>query len=147
MTARPASVGDAGRNEETTQLVQCIDGYIEQFEPEVQTLLRTLRETIRRRAPAAAERISYRMPTFTMNGNLVHFAAYERHIGFYPTPSAIAAFEDELVEVEHAKGSIRFPLDKPLPLELIERIVDFRVAENARRVPRRQREGGMSPRS
>lgn len=135
---------DAVRNAATPQPVQSMDAYIEQFAPDVQILLRTLREAIRRRAPAAVERISYRMPTFAMNGNLVHFAAYERHIGFYPTPSAIAAFEDELVEYEHAKGSIRFPLDRPLPLELIERIVDFRVTENARRVPQQQRKGGMA---
>ncbi len=145
MTARPQSRGDDGEKGQMGQsVVQSMDAYIEQFAPEVQSLLRALREAIRRRAPEAVECISYRMPTFTMNGNLVHFAAYERHIGFYPTPSAVTAFEDELAEYEHAKGSIRFPLDKPLPLELIERIVSFRVAENARREPHRQRRSGKA---
>ena len=119
--------------------VASIDEYIAQFEPEVQAKLRAMRELIRRAAPAATERISYGIPTFHLNGNLVHFAAFKRHIGFYPTSSAVAAFDSELTAYRRAKGSIQFPLDQPLPLELIRRMVELRVAENAAKKPVRER--------
>ena len=110
--------------------VASIDEYIAQFSPEVQAKLRAIRELIRRAAPAATERISYGIPTFHLNGNLVHFAAFKRHIGFYPTASAVAAFDPELAAYKRAKGSIQFPLDEPLPLDLIRRMVELRVAES-----------------
>jgi uncharacterized protein YdhG (YjbR/CyaY superfamily) len=110
-----------------------IDEYISTFPQEVQLILEELRAVIKTSAPDAEEKISYQMPTFTLNGNLVHFAAYKKHIGFYPTPSGIQAFKEELSNYEGAKGSIRFPIDKPLQLELISKIVIFRVAENLRR--------------
>ena len=107
-----------------------IDEYIRQFPDPVQGKLQILRYLIREVAPEAEEKISYQMPTFYLYGNLVHFAAYARHIGFYPTPSGIAQFKDQLSGYKHAKGSVQFPLDEPLPLELIEKIVRFRVEEN-----------------
>jgi len=108
-----------------------IDEYIEGFPAEVRAKLSAVRSTIRRAAPDAVEKISYRMPTFYLNGNLVHFAAFERHIGFYPAPSGIARFAKELKRYKTAKGSAQFPLDEPLPLELIAAIVRFRVGENS----------------
>jgi uncharacterized protein YdhG (YjbR/CyaY superfamily) len=108
----------------------CIDEYISGFPAEVQEMLRQLRVTIQQAAPQAGETINYAMPTFTLKGNLVYFAAYKNHIGFYPAPSGIAAFKDELQICKWAKGSVQFPLDKPLPLDLISRIVKFRVIEN-----------------
>lgn len=109
---------------------ESVDEYIGQFSPEVQEILQTLRQVIQESAPEAVERISYQMPTFALHGNLVHFAAYKNHIGFYPAPSGIAAFEQELSAYKGAKGSVQFPIDKPLPYELIRKIVAFRVAEN-----------------
>ncbi|WP_232697535.1 iron chaperone [Brevibacillus daliensis] len=109
---------------------ESIDDYISQFPPEVQAILETLRKVIKESAPDAKEKISYQMPTFVLYGNLVHFAAYKNHIGFYPAPSGINACKDELAEYKGAKGSIQFPIDKPLPYELINKIVQFRVAEN-----------------
>ena len=93
-------------------------------------MLKELRATIRKAAPKAEEKISYRMPTFYYNGNLVHFAAYERHIGFYPTPSAIVEFRQELKRYATSKGAIQFPIDEPLPLRLVSRIVKFRMKQN-----------------
>jgi uncharacterized protein YdhG (YjbR/CyaY superfamily) len=110
-----------------------IDEYIDRFPPKVKARLRTLRATIHRAAPKATERISYRIPTFYLEGNLVHFAAFAHHIGFYPTPSGIAAFRDALAKYEHAKGSVQFPHDEPLPLRLVAQIVKFRVGENVQR--------------
>ncbi len=110
-----------------------IDEYILQFPPEVQETLNTLRKVIKEAATDAEEKISYQMPTFALHGNLVHFAAYKNHIGFYPTSSGIAAFKQELSEYKGAKGSVQFPIDKPLPFELISRIVNYRVAENKKR--------------
>jgi uncharacterized protein YdhG (YjbR/CyaY superfamily) len=107
-----------------------VDDYIASFPAEVQHMLSDLRTLIKRLAPEATEKISYKMPTYYLNGNLVHFAAYARHIGFYPTPSAISAFQDELAGYKHAKGSVQFPLDEPLPVDLITRIVEYRVQEN-----------------
>jgi uncharacterized protein YdhG (YjbR/CyaY superfamily) len=110
-----------------------IDEYILQFPPEVQETLNTLRKVIKEAATDAEEKISYQMPTFAFHGNLVYFAAYKNHIGFYPTSSGIAAFKQELSEYKGAKGSVQFPLEKPLPYELISEIVKYRVAENMKR--------------
>jgi len=107
-----------------------IDEYIVLFPEEIQKKLRELRETIKTSAPDAEERISYQIPTFALKGNLVHFAAYKKHIGFYPTSSAVRAFKHELSIYEGGKGTVRFPIDKPLPLKLISKIVKFRIAEN-----------------
>jgi uncharacterized protein YdhG (YjbR/CyaY superfamily) len=107
-----------------------IDEYIRTFPPEVQARLQKMRQTIRKAAPQAMEAISYQMPTFKLHGrNLVHFAGYKRHIGFYPVPSGVAAFKKELAPYVQGKGSVQFPLDRPLPYELVKRIVAFRVKE------------------
>ena len=108
-----------------------IDRYIEGFPDNVQRMLSEVRSTIRKAAPDATEKISYRMPSFYYNGSLVWFAAFKNHIGFYPTSSGIAEFKDELKKNKHAKGSVQFPIDEPIPLKLISKIVKFRVAENA----------------
>ncbi|TFG27935.1 hypothetical protein EU527_17965 [Candidatus Thorarchaeota archaeon] len=111
--------------------VETIDEYIMKFTPDVQNILENLREAILNSAPAAQETIAYGIPTFRLNGNLVHFAAFKHHIGFYPGgPSAIEAFKNELTQYKRSKGTIQFPLDKPIPLELVKRIVKFRVKEN-----------------
>lgn len=117
-----------------------IDDYIAQFPGDVQKKLIELRAVIKAAAPDAEEKISYQMPTFTLKGNLVHFAAYKNHIGFYPTPSGIEAFKQDLALYEGAKGSIKFPIDKPLPLELISKMVKFRVAENLKNAEKQYRE-------
>lgn len=114
-----------------------IDAYIAQFPDEVQERLRALRKIISDAAPGAEERISYQMPTFVLHGNLVHFAAFKHHIGLYPTPSGVEAFIPELSAYRSGKGSIQFPMDEPLPAELIGRIVKFRVAENTKRADER----------
>lgn len=111
-------------------LPKAIDEYIAGFPQDVQEILRKIRTTIREAAPDAQERISYRMPTFTLKGNLVHFAGFENHIGFYPEPTGIDAFKEELTAYKGGKGSIQFPLDTPIPYDLISRIVKFRVQEN-----------------
>jgi uncharacterized protein YdhG (YjbR/CyaY superfamily) len=107
-----------------------IDEYIAALPEEIQKMLEELRATIKSAAPGAEERIGYQMPTFALKGNLVHFAAHKKHIGFYPTPSGIQAFEQDLSIYETSKGAIKFPIDKPLPLDLISKIVKFRVNEN-----------------
>jgi uncharacterized protein YdhG (YjbR/CyaY superfamily) len=107
-----------------------MDEYINTFPKDVRRILNELRQTIKEAAPDAEETISYQMPTFTLNGNLVHFAAFPNHIGFYPTPSGMEAFEKELSGYKSAKGSVQFPIHEPLPLPLIRRIVEFRVKEN-----------------
>jgi uncharacterized protein YdhG (YjbR/CyaY superfamily) len=120
-----------GNKMRTNQSVpQNIDEYIAGFPTEVQKILKKLRLTIRKAAPDAQETIKYQIPTFTLNGNLVHFAAYKNHIGFYPAPTGIEKFKHELSGYEGAKGSVRFPLDKPIPLDLISKIVKFRVEKN-----------------
>jgi len=106
-----------------------IDEYIASFPADIQERLRQMRAVIHETAPEAQEKISYQMPTFFLHGNLVHFAAFKNHIGFYPAPRGIEAFKDELTAYEGAKGSVRFPLDQPLPLDLIRRIVQFRVTD------------------
>lgn len=119
---------------ETKQKVpKTIGEYIAGFPPDVQKILENIRETIRAAAPKAEEAISYQMPTFKLNGNLVHFAAFKRHIGFYPVPSGIEKFKDELSIYQQGKGSVQFPLNQPIPYELISRIVKFRVEENLKK--------------
>jgi uncharacterized protein YdhG (YjbR/CyaY superfamily) len=107
-----------------------IDEYIAEFPNGTQAVLRRVRRVIRDAAPEATETISYAIPTFDLDGrHLVHFAGYERHLGFYPTASGIASFKEELGGYKNAKGSVQFPLDEPLPEDLIRRIVEFRVRE------------------
>lgn len=106
-----------------------IDEYIAEFPIDIQTILQKIRVTIKKAAPAAEEAISYAIPTFKLNGNLVHFAAFKKHIGFYPAPSGTKAFKKELSVYESGKGSVQFPLDKPIPYALIKEIVKFRVKE------------------
>ncbi|MEP7107126.1 MAG: DUF1801 domain-containing protein [Ferruginibacter sp.] len=110
-----------------------IDEYIAGFPKEIQEKLEAIRATIRKAAPGAGETINYAIPTFTLEGNLVHFAGYKNHIGFYPAPSGIEAFKKELSVYEGAKGSVKFPVDKSLPLGLVTKIVKFRVKENLER--------------
>ncbi len=110
-----------------------IDQYINGFPNEIQELLEKMRITIKQAAPDAEEAISYAMPTFKLKGNLVHFAAFKNHIGFYPTSTGTEAFKKELVDYKSSKGAVQFPLGKPLPLELVAEIVKFRVIENLER--------------
>lgn len=107
-----------------------MDDYISQFPKEVQVILTKIRKIISNSAPSAEETINYGIPTFKLNGNLVHFAAFKNHIGFYPTPSGISHFKKELSQYETAKGSVKFPIDKPIPFDLIKEIVKYRVEEN-----------------
>ena len=107
-----------------------IDEYIAGFPPDVQAILQKIRSTIRKAAPSAEETIKYQIPTFTLQGNLVHFAAFKKHIGFYPTPAGTEKFKKELAVYKSAKGSVQFPLDQPIPYGLISKIVKFRVKEN-----------------
>jgi uncharacterized protein YdhG (YjbR/CyaY superfamily) len=116
-----------------------IDDYIAAFPITTQLLLEQIRECIRAAAPDAEEIISYSMPAFRQKGILVYFAAYSKHIGFYPTASGIQTFKEELSVYKGAKGSVQFPLDKPLPLELISKIVKFRLAENMLKTKRKER--------
>lgn len=107
-----------------------IDEYIAGFPDDVREILRQIRATIREEAPDAEEAIKYQLPTFVLHGNLVHFGAFKNHIGFYSTPSGHQEFQEELSAYKGAKGSVQFPLDQPMPLDLIRRIVRFRVREN-----------------
>ena len=108
-----------------------IDEYIKTFPEDVQGILEKMRQTIKKAAPEAVEAISYQIPTFKLNGkNLVHFAAYKNHIGFYPTPSGIEAFKKDLSPYKGAKGSVQFPIKEPIPYDLMKKIVIFRVKEN-----------------
>jgi len=110
-----------------------LDEYIANFPYDVRAILEKIRTTVRKAAPRAQEKIGYGVPTFTLNGNLVHFAAFKRHIGFYPTASGIEQFKPELSVYKGAKGSVQFPLDKPIPFGLIAKIVRFRVQENLKK--------------
>jgi uncharacterized protein YdhG (YjbR/CyaY superfamily) len=110
-----------------------MDEYIAGFPSDVQAILEKIRMTIRKAAPAAEETIKYQIPTFTLKGNLVHFAAYKTHIGFYPAPTGIEKFKKELSIYGSGKGTLRFPLDKPVPFDLITKIVKFRVRETLKR--------------
>lgn len=113
------------------QKIQTIDEYIKTFPKDIQKILGTVRQTIKKSAPTAVEAISYQIPTFKLNGNLVHFAAYKNHIGFYPGSEAIKVFKKEIVSYKSSKGAIQFPIDKPMPLALIHKIVKLRVKINS----------------
>lgn len=113
-----------------------IDEYIAEFPAETQKALQEIRTIIRQSAPAATEKISYAIPTFYLNGNLVHFGGFKDHIGFYPTGGGVAAFEDELAPYKSGKGSVQFRLGEPLPEDLIRRIVEFRVSQNSGKAPK-----------
>jgi uncharacterized protein YdhG (YjbR/CyaY superfamily) len=115
---------------EKPKQVETIDEYISEFSGDVQAILKKIRAVIRKAAPDAAEAIKYQIPTFVQNGNLVHFGAYKTHIGFYPTSKAIAKFKKELSPYAGAKGTVRFPLDEPIPYDLIGRIAKSRVQDN-----------------
>jgi uncharacterized protein YdhG (YjbR/CyaY superfamily) len=121
---------------------ESIDEYIASFPADTQAILQQVRAAIKACAPDAKEKMSYQMPTFDLNGNLVHFAAYKNHIGFYPTPSGIAAFQQELSRYPGAKGSVQFPITEPLPLDLIARIVTFRVTENLQKAGKKAKKAG-----
>lgn len=117
--------------------VEDIDSYIQAQREEVRPLLQELRAVIRAAAPEATERMAYAIPTFFLNGNLVHFAAFANHIGLYPGPEGIVAFAEELGRYKSAKGSVQFPLSEPLPLDLVRRIVEFRAVQNREKKPKR----------
>lgn len=114
----------------TTNKPNNINEYIAGFPKNIQKILEQIRATIKKAAPEAEETISYAIPTFTLNGNLVHFATFKNHIGFYPAPTGNEALKKELSVYKTGKGSIQFPLEKPMPLDLITKIVKFRVKEN-----------------
>jgi uncharacterized protein YdhG (YjbR/CyaY superfamily) len=114
-----------------------IDEYIAQYTEDIQKKLKDLRATIKAAAPEATEKISYQIPTFYLKGNLVHFAALKNHFGFYPTPSGIQAFKKETSMYVSTKGALQFPMDKPLPLKLVSKIVKFRVKENLERAEKK----------
>jgi uncharacterized protein YdhG (YjbR/CyaY superfamily) len=110
-----------------------IDSYIQAAPKEARALLKEMRALIKKAAPGAEEAISYGIPTYKLNGNLVHFGGFKDHVSFFPTSSGVSAFKKELSKYRTAKGTIQFPLDKPLPLGLIKRIVAFRLKENMRK--------------
>jgi uncharacterized protein YdhG (YjbR/CyaY superfamily) len=116
-----------------------IDEYIAGFPADIQKVLQKIRATIRKAAPEADEAIKYQIPTFTLNGNLVHFAAFTHHVGFYPAPRGKDAFKEALAGYDGGKGTVKFPLDKPIPLPLIAKIVKFRVKENLQKAPVRRK--------
>ncbi|MBI5297667.1 MAG: DUF1801 domain-containing protein [Chloroflexi bacterium] len=120
-----------------------MDEYIAEFPRDIQGILEKIRATIRKAAPQAKETINYQMPTFTLEGNLVHFAAYKNHIGFYPTPSGIEKFKQQLAVYKGAKGSVQFPLDQPIPYELIGQITEFRVRENLEKAKTKKKKGSV----
>ncbi|EMF99079.1 PF08818 domain protein [Leptospira borgpetersenii str. 200701203] len=109
-----------------------VDDYISRFPEDIRKILEELRSVIRKSAPKAEEKISYQIPAFVFHGNLVYFAAYKKHIGFYPTSSGIKAFQNELIGYKTSKGAVQFPIDRPLPLKLIAKIVTYRVKENTK---------------
>ncbi|PJZ48764.1 iron chaperone [Leptospira saintgironsiae] len=123
--------------DKTKNTFKSIDEYIKIFPKEVQSILQELRKVIQEEAPEAIEKISYQIPTFYLNGNLVHFAAYKNHIGFYPGASGIAKFQKEIDKYKNAKGSVQFPIDQPLPFGLVRKIVKFRVGEFKKKVPKK----------
>jgi uncharacterized protein YdhG (YjbR/CyaY superfamily) len=136
-----STVGEVSKMRSGTSVPKTIDEYIAGFPHEVQDILEEVRKTIRAAAPEAEEAIKYRMPTFTLNGNLVHFAAFKNHIGVYPTPTATEEFRKELSLYKGGRGSVQFSLDRPIPYGLISRMVKFRVRQNLERVAVRKRRG------
>jgi uncharacterized protein YdhG (YjbR/CyaY superfamily) len=119
-----------------------IDEYIITFEPEIQKTLNEIRKFIKTEVPEATEKISYGMPTFYLNGNLVHFAAFKDHYGFFPNPSGIDAFEEELAPYRTGKGTLCFSFDKPLPWDIIRKVVQFRARENSNKTRKRNKTNG-----
>jgi uncharacterized protein YdhG (YjbR/CyaY superfamily) len=113
---------------------ESIDAYIADFPENIQKILKTLRAAIRKAAPKAEETIKYAMPTFTLDGNLIHFAAYQKHIGIYPVPTGVQGWDETLAPYVSGKGSLQLPLDKPLPLTLIDKIVKFNAKRNAEKM-------------
>lgn len=126
--------------------VDNIDEYIALFPADIQKKLQDIRKTISKAAPHAVESIKYGMPTFEQDGNLVHFAAFKYHIGFYPAPDGIKSFKTELAKYDQSKGTIRFALDKSLPLGLIAKIVKFRVKQNQQKAVARARKKALKKR-
>lgn len=117
-----------------------IDEYIAAFPADIQAMLNQIRATIKKSAPTAEEAIKYAIPTFVLNGrNLVHFAAFKNHIGFYPTPTGIESFKKELSKYKQGKGSVQFPLDEPMPLALITKIVKFNILRNAEVIAKKKK--------
>ncbi|MBA4384083.1 MAG: hypothetical protein C0410_05050 [Anaerolinea sp.] len=116
--------------EKGKEIAVSIDQYISEAPQEVQQKLRELRAVIKAEVPDAEERIAYGMPTFSQNGNLVHFAAFKNHIGFFPTPSGVENFTNELAKYKTSKGTVQFPLDEEIPMDLVREIVRFRLKEN-----------------
>ena len=127
--------GEMMSSKQTTP--QSIDEYIASFPPDIQAILHKIRLTIRTAAPQAEETMKYQMPTFTLKGNLVYFAVYKKHIGVYPVPAGTEKFQKELAPYRGAKSAVRFPLDQPIPFNLISQIVKFRVKENLARAEAR----------
>lgn len=116
--------------DENSNAYQTIDDYINQYTGDIRERLTYLREVIKEAAPEASERISYQMPALFLHGVLVYFAAFKKHIGFFPTASGVIAFQDELTEYKCTKGTIQFPYNKPIPYDLVKRITQYRVTEN-----------------
>jgi uncharacterized protein YdhG (YjbR/CyaY superfamily) len=114
----------------SSKTFKTIDEYIRTFPKDIQIMLEKMRKVIQETAPEATEAISYGMPTFKLNGNLVHFAAFKSHIGFFPTPSGIEAYKKELAPYIKGKGTIQFPLENPIPYDLVKKVVESRVKEN-----------------
>ena len=123
-----------------TTSYQNVDEYIATFPADIQAILQQIRLTIHEAAPGAVEAISYQMPTFKQKGNLVHFAAFKKHIGFYPASSGIEHFKDEAASYVTSKGTLQFPLNQPIPYDLVRRIVIFRVQENLERAAAKARQ-------
>jgi uncharacterized protein YdhG (YjbR/CyaY superfamily) len=121
--------------------MKTIDEYIETFEPKIKKTLIEIRSFIKNIAPEAAEKISYGMPTFYLNGNLVHFAAFKDHYGFFPSPAGIDAFEKELAPYRSGKGTLQFSFDKPIPWDIIEKVVQFRIKENLAKAKKKGKPG------
>lgn len=115
--------------------IKTIDEYIEAFEPNIQNTLTEIRNFIKNEVPEATEKMAYGIPTFYLNGNLVHFAAFKSHYGFFPSPSGIDAFKDELTPYRSGKGTLRFPISEPIPWNIIKKVVEFRVKENMNKMP------------
>jgi uncharacterized protein YdhG (YjbR/CyaY superfamily) len=116
------------------QTFQTIDDYIKSFPKDIQKVLEQVRQTIKKSAPEAEETINYQIPTFKLNGNLVHFAAFKNHIGFYPAPSGLKTFKKEISRYKSSKGSVQFPINEPIPISLISEIVKYRVKENSLKI-------------
>jgi uncharacterized protein YdhG (YjbR/CyaY superfamily) len=129
----PTSMVKGERMESNQKGFNSIDEYIAAFPVEIQEVLQEIRMVVKTAAPEAEEKISYQMPTFFLKGNLVHFAAFKKHIGFYPAPTGIEAFAQELSHYKGGRGSVQFPLNQPMPLDLITKIVHYRVAENLKK--------------